>query len=270
MIRHYSTRDFFRHMPNALLARYFQEQGLFCDFDFAAMKEAKPDLLFAKWQSLPDGQRNRIDAELCEISDMSSEKGFLAIIDEANWQYRDSPEQIPGFVAKLSALGSHHERAMVTFLDHRNFWKAATHFHHADTLIYWRKRKNFPSRSAATDPDSLKRLARSISEYFSQEEGRGRNCVVETFRRGNRDYYFAYPEDHSQRSIEWVDGEFHPRPHNPAFEVVFVYMQKGRMARHELPWFKQSYRATVRHVCRSDTQGGGIAGQTQRTKSLRP
>ena len=47
MARHYSTRDFFRQMPNALLARYFQGQGLFGDLDFAAMKESKPDELFS-------------------------------------------------------------------------------------------------------------------------------------------------------------------------------------------------------------------------------
>ena len=37
---------------------------------------------------------------------------------------------------------------------------------------------------------------------------------------------FRSPEDHSQRSIEWVDGKFGSRPHNPAFEVVFVYSQQ--------------------------------------------
>ena len=47
MPRHYSTRDFFRQMPNVLLARYFQGQGLFGDLDFAAMKEGKPDELFS-------------------------------------------------------------------------------------------------------------------------------------------------------------------------------------------------------------------------------
>jgi len=41
MAKHYTTMDFFRQIPNALLARYFQGQGLFADLDFAAMKEAK-------------------------------------------------------------------------------------------------------------------------------------------------------------------------------------------------------------------------------------
>jgi hypothetical protein len=42
MAQHYSIKDFFRQMPNALLARYFQGQGLFDELDFAAMKEGKP------------------------------------------------------------------------------------------------------------------------------------------------------------------------------------------------------------------------------------
>ena len=50
--------------------------------------------------------------------------------------------------------------------------------------------------------------------------------MVEPFRRGELDYFFAYPEDYSQQSIEWVNGEFDRRPHNPAFEVIYVYSQK--------------------------------------------
>ena len=70
-------------MPNALLARYFQARGLFGDLDFSAMKETQPDELFAAWLHLPDGQRNEMDAEFRDIFDLSCEKGFRAIIDEA-------------------------------------------------------------------------------------------------------------------------------------------------------------------------------------------
>jgi hypothetical protein len=69
-------------------------------------------------------------------------------------------------------------------------------------------------------------LADLIRNYFHHTEGRGKNCVVELFRRGERDYFFAYPEDYSQQSVEWVDGQFARRPHNPAFEVIYVYSQK--------------------------------------------
>ena len=106
------------------------------------------------------------------------------------------------------------------------FWRGATRFYHADTLPYWRKRKNMSNRPAAVDKASLQQLAGLIRNYFHHAEGRGKNCVVEPFRRGELDYFFAYPEDYSQQSIEWVDGEFDRRPHNPAFEVIYVYSQK--------------------------------------------
>ena len=80
---------------------------------------------------------------------------------------------------------------------------------------------------AAVDDASIEELASQIRNDFHRTEGRGNNCVVEPLRRGELDYFFAYPEDYSQQSIEWVDGEFGRRPHNPAFEVIYVYSQKN-------------------------------------------
>jgi hypothetical protein len=226
MARHYSTKDFFRQMPNALLARYFHARGLFGELDFAAMKEAQPDKLFEAWLELPDGQRNTMDAEFRDIFEMSCEKGFRAILDEAAWHLEAEPQIYSELMEKLAALANHYERAMVTFLDHAAYWKGATLFYHADTLPYWRKRKNLPHQPAAVHEDSRQELADLIRNHFHQTEGRGNNCVVEAFRRGELDYFFAYPEDYSQHSIEWVDGQFGRRPHNPAFEVIYVYSQK--------------------------------------------
>ena len=86
MARHYTNKDFFRQMPNALLARYFQRRELFGELNFSAMKEGKPDELFAAWLTLPEELRNAMDAEFRGIFDMSCEKGFRAIIDEAEFQ----------------------------------------------------------------------------------------------------------------------------------------------------------------------------------------
>ncbi len=47
MALHYSSRSFFRQMPNDLLARYFERRGLFGDLDFSSMNEIQPDELFA-------------------------------------------------------------------------------------------------------------------------------------------------------------------------------------------------------------------------------
>jgi len=238
MARHYSTKEFFRQMPNALLARYFQGRELFGDLDFSAMKDGKPEPLFGAWMYLPEGKRNEMDAEFRDIFEMSCEKGFRAIIDEAEFQLGE--EEFTAWVKMLSAIPGHFERAMLVFLDHNACWKGATRFYHADTLSYWRKRKNLPHQAPAVDDASIQQLAGMIRTYFHHTEGRGNNCVVEPFRRGELEYFFAYPEDYSQQSIEWVDGEFGQRPHNPAFEIIYVYSQKeGSLDLH----FRGSYKA---------------------------
>ena len=224
MARHYSTRSFFRNIPNALLARCFQERGLFREKDFSGMKETKPDELFTAWLEIPDDQRNEMDAEFQDIFELSCEKGFRAIMDEA--EFHLPGDDLHSFAEKMSALSNHYERAMITFLEHKDFWRGAIRFYHADTLPYWRKRKNMSHRPAAVDEESIKQLAEMIRKYFHHTEGRGNNCVVEPLRRGELDYFFAYPEDYSQQSIEWVNGEFDRRPHNPAFEVIYVYSQQ--------------------------------------------
>jgi len=226
MARHYSTKSFFRQMPNELLARYFAEKELFAELDFTAMKETKPTELINAWEQLPDKERMFMDADFQEIFELSCEKGFRAIIDEASWQMQNDNDRPDQFIETLSALPNHYHRAMVTFLDHHECWKGATRFYYADTLPYWRKRKNMGHNPAVIDETSIEQLAAQIKYYFHKTEGRGNNCIVEPFRRGELDYFFAYPEDFSQQSIEWVDGQFDRRPHNPAFEVIFVYSQK--------------------------------------------
>ncbi len=226
MARHYSTRSFFRQIPNDLLARYFEGQALFGELDFATMKETRPDELFRAWLELPEEQRNAMDAAFREIFEMSCEKGVWAILDEARWQWRDALDALTAFVETLSALPNHYHRAMVTSMDYPDFWRGATRFYHADVLPYWRKRKHLGHQPAAVDTASLEQLATLIRAYFHHTEGRGNNCVVEAFRRNELDYFFAYPEDYSQQQIEWVNGAFDRRPHNPAFEVIFVYSQQ--------------------------------------------
>ena len=241
MSRHYSPKDFFRQMPKKLLARFFAARDVLADFDFATMKEGKTDVLFAAWLALPEADRKPIDAVFSDIFDMSCEKGFKAILTETTHQFKDQPEKIPEFVDLLSALPNHFERAMTTYLDYPNFWKAACRFYHADTLSsHWRKRKNLPHKAAAVDAATINRLEEAIGGYFHYKEGRGKNCAVEPYRRGALDYYFAFPEDYSQQEPEWVNGVFTPRPHTPAFEVIFIYSQQdGSLDIH----YQGSYKA---------------------------
>lgn len=227
MARHYTTREFFRQTPNALLARYFAGHQALPDVDFSTLRDGRPNELFAAWLLLPEDQRNRMDAECKEIFSLSCEQGWCAIRDEASFHLGGEPERFGEFMEELSALPGHAERALVMFLDYGKYWQGATMFFHADSLSYWRKRKGLPKAEASVHEDGRWELANRIRDYFHRTEGRGKNCVVEAYRRGELDYFFAYPEDYSQQSMEWVNGDFARRPHNPAFEVVYVYNQNA-------------------------------------------
>ena len=226
MARHYATRDFFRQMPNPLLARYFHARGVFDDLDIAALPEPQPEELWAAWLTLDDTQRDAMDAAFRDIAALSGEKGCRAILDDAAWHFATDPAAHAAFVEQLASLEHHGARAMTTFLDHPACWRRAARFFYAEALPAWRKRTHLPHVPAAVDKASLQALAAGLSTYFRRTEGRGTHCVVEPVRRGTLDYFFAYPEDYAQHRVEWVDGQFGQRPHHPAFEVIYVYSQR--------------------------------------------
>ena len=214
MTRHYSARSFFRQTPNDLLARYGESRGLGSALDLAA------------WLALPEARRQGLEAEFQEIFEMSCEKGTWAILDEARHRWRDDPGRLGAFIETLSSQPSHSHRAWVTRLNHGECWRGATRVRQAEPLPHWSKRKHLGHRPAAMDPSSLGHLADLIRTYFQRSQARGGHCLVEPSRRGGLDCFHAYPQDYSQRQIEWVGGKLVLRQHYPAFEVVFVYSRE--------------------------------------------
>ena len=95
MARHYATRDFFRQMPNPLLARYFHARGVFADLDIAALPEPQPDALWEAWLTLDDTERHAMDAAFRDIAALSGEKGCRAILDDAAWRFATDPAAEP-------------------------------------------------------------------------------------------------------------------------------------------------------------------------------
>ena len=223
MAPQYSIKHFFRGMPNALLGRYFHGKGLFADLDFGAMKQTRHDALLAAWAALPDATRDALDAELGVVHALCDEGGWRALQDAARELLGD--EATAAFVTALAALEDHAAQAMTAFLDHRNLWLWAERYHHADRLAYWKKLHNLArvDLTPAESEAACGALTSALCAYFLKEEHRGRNCRVEHYRRGSKDYFFAFPRDHATEAVEWISDDMTRRPHSPAFELIFVY-----------------------------------------------
>lgn len=221
-MRHYSTKMFFRNVSKDLLEKFFRSHEYLPDFDFNALNGNDKEALFHAWLNLPDEIKNQIDTIFQDIFDLSCEKGIKAI----NGTIESETNGVHSIRHKLAEIPNNYDRAFTVYLEHRlSYWDKILLFFHTDSLSNWRKRKQLPCTPVAKDQQSLKSFATAIGEYFYTIEAKGKNCIVETLRRGELDYYFAYPEDYSRLSNEWIDGEFTARPRKPALEIVFVYNQ---------------------------------------------
>ena len=171
--------------------------------------------------ALPDDKQAEIEAECRDIDTMSYQGGVTALTDEADFH------QDEVFPEAISQLDGFHGMAMWAFQEHPGYWAGATLFLHSDNIgeSFWKKRNDLPRLQPHVEPDDTERLAQAISHFFHSREGRGRNCKVEVFRRRDKEYFFAYPEDYAQSGVEWVRNSLYTLARHPAFEIIFVYCQ---------------------------------------------
>ncbi len=222
MAKQYSHRQFFRQIPNALLARYFKEhKQVFQELDFQSLKENDVETLVTALKDLSVEIQTEIEAELQQIDGMACQGGITALTDEAHF-HEDADYPIA-----LANIEGFHAKALWTFLEKDKYWQGGTFFLHSDNITetYWKKRNHLPKLTPNTDPEAIEQFEQAISDYFYTTQGRGRNCKVEVLRRYEKEYFFAYPEDFAQSSSEWVGHRLKNQAHRPAFEIIFVYSQ---------------------------------------------
>ncbi len=179
-------------------------------------------------RAVQEDVRGRIVQDFSEIKMLSTPAGKVQIIDEA--LFHGKQEEVS---AKLAELSGFYECAFWAFFEHPDCWEGAVAFAEADTKPrrQWRKRINMPTLGRAPTAADGSALGAAIVELFRRREGRGDNCVVEQYRRGvdgEKEYYFAYPQDHRQMAIEYNNGEMTLRPHRPAFEIIFMHDDRER------------------------------------------
>lgn len=220
MASQYSHRQFFRRVPNALLARYFDSRGATLNNVLIELQETDVEPMLEAFLMLPPEQQAELEAELQEVHALASEGGVAALVDEAEFHEDET------FVYELAEVEGFHAKVMWAFIEKPAYWRGATMFLHADNVSasYWKKRNDLPKIPPHVDVKDIEALEVAISQLFIRE-GRGKNCKVEPYRRHEREYFFAYPEDFAQSGVEWVSDTLKTLAHHPAFEIIFVYCE---------------------------------------------
>ncbi len=219
----FDIRHFFRRAPRDWLKRYFDRASLLADFDWSTLGKRKVDPLLGRWAEIDEEQRRQAVEAFRNIKLLATPACKVQIIDEASFfglQHEVS--------AKLLELGDFYACAFWVMMEQPKCWEGALRYALADgkSKRYWRKRINMPKLGRQPTHRDAQALAAALTELFTRSEARGSSCVVHPYRRGadgRREYFFGYPEDHKHTPLVFEDGELVARPHNPAFEVIFVH-----------------------------------------------
>jgi len=120
------------------------------------------------------------EVELQDIDTMACPTGVTALTGEVSF-HGDKD-----FTVAIAEIDGFHGKVMWAFRKHSKYWAGATLFLHSDNISdnSWKKRNDLPHLLPHVEPEYIEELEQAISNYFYRKQSRGRNCMVEVFRRG--------------------------------------------------------------------------------------
>ena len=220
MSRQFSIPTMLRMVPNELLQEFFVTLG-HSEFDpcWAELGKRELDPMLDYITDLPASQASQIDQELQAVYELSCQSGMTAITEAAKIH------GVSDLALNMPQEMSVHGRSMWTRLRYSQVFNTAQLLHEVDHLSWWRKRNDLPATAPDVSPDAIERLEHEIS-CLLKDQGRGRLCTVETYRRGAVHYFFAYPDDYSETAHKHDDvGDLVPVVIHKTMQVVFAYDQ---------------------------------------------
>jgi hypothetical protein len=221
MTRLFSIPKMLRMTPNELLRDFFLslDAELLCvDWKRLRPRQIGPLLNAIGWLS-PEKQQ-QVESELAAIFELSGQSGWEVILDAA-YPFGKTKE-----ILALSEECCFYGRALLVWLHHREVFNKATLMEGVDNLTRLRKR-SVPPLPPRINPDTIRELEKALACCLWREEGRGKHCTVDYFRRNDSDVLIAWLDDFVQAVISHDEqGKLGPRFVRPTFEVAFIYRQQ--------------------------------------------
>ncbi|MFG0327806.1 MAG: hypothetical protein ACF8SC_11130 [Phycisphaerales bacterium JB037] len=222
MAKSFDPRKVLKQIANPLLREFFSRRGELLDVPWDQITEHKIEPVFEGWQALPDAKQREVQMIIRDINELADHRG-VAVLAEGILAHH------PDRAAEFSAQRSKADRAMWSFLYTPEVFNDAAMFARADALTggRWWKRRNGLPKGQLEDPASLcGPLSEALSSVYAPTQLRGKQCLVEHYRRADgADYFFAYLDDYPDKHLVFDDDDSQPtvRWDRYAFENMFVY-----------------------------------------------
>ncbi len=226
MAQHYDPRKVLRQVSNELLKQFFDKLELSVDVEWDKIGQTEIEPIFQAWQAMTELDRRAVEVVLQDVHAMATEDGIKVLVQDGDTWGKDLRDD-------LDRLESRYDKAMWTYLNHRDVWSMAVRFARADQLETtrpWVKRGNISKKTAKTDENALNELETAISAFYREREGRGHCCRIQHILRSKRqDYFFINLSDYADTydKLDPEKNDFVREAEKRAFAVVIVYEQNA-------------------------------------------
>lgn len=219
----FALKMVFRVHSVPLLKEYVAARGQAAHLTVDDTEHPNVDRLYQQWESLPPEARNQMEAELRAVHDMAtSDLELTTILQEAEFQ--GHAEELRQAFAGLNSL---HDKMLWTLLHYPRVFEVANLFEQTEDLNTrsWKKRSGLPKRNPRDDSEACANLAAALSQYYVNQEGRGRGGHhVEPYKRGDEVYYYVYLRDHPRMGVTFDNqGGFKRQPLEDSFEIIYRF-----------------------------------------------
>ncbi len=247
----YSPYNFIKKTPNRLLEQYFDSEEIVPVVEIEVEDDdGEKKLKKVKISKLEETQfepilkliglqteekQKKIGAAFLKINEIACKAGTRCLIEESRYEAHNLD-----IAAMLESMSSHCECAIYMYLNHGKVFKNSGHFQKMDGTTFKKIYADKGLDPNQEDSDLQNFKAEIIKHY--KEEGRGKHCKVDVFKRPDpeRYCYFVYIEDHPDLMDQFEGDTFMQTPVNPAFKVVFVYHpESGRIEHNAKGKYKQ-------------------------------
>jgi len=215
----YDVRQFLQEAPADLLRAFLASIGLGDNIDWSTAEQSLTQDVFTAIGDAPEKAHRQVHSAFRLIHKLADEDGVATILAEIRRRH-SGRKTLSAFEQHLTPTG----RAFWTYLNEPEIFAVCYRFRSADMIRRWHRVCARPARPFAPMKDSTVRLQDDLRGYYQEYQGRGHDCVVQTYPRDSRRYWFACLQDYAEEVLLCDEHhQFHLNNLEMAFEIIFIY-----------------------------------------------
>jgi hypothetical protein len=135
MVQYYSPKTFLRQTSNAILQACFARHGALADVSWNDLSEHQVDVVYDRWQNLPESERLTIERVFEDAEELANEESLKILIEEGQFHGLD-------LATELEQFPNYRDKALHVWLTYPRVFEVACTINHAHSLPqrYWHRR----------------------------------------------------------------------------------------------------------------------------------